>query len=175
MALPKEDPNSKTSKLTLDKAGLQAFLDDRVVPFTEQIRKIQLDDPTLGPSMGTLLGESDLDYDSAEFDSYGSGRPLSIGMMLKEDYLHGKGADLNKAVGKSAEDLVAIFEEQQKLFGDIEENLKDTISTLLSTQGDNLTSIEGQELLDIFEDVDGSMAAGGTGGDGSGSKNNDEE
>ncbi|MFF4522485.1 type VII secretion system-associated protein [Streptomyces bluensis] len=170
MALPKEDPNSKTGKLTLDKAGLQSFLDDRVIPFTDQIRKIQLDDPVLGPAMGTLLGDADLDYDSAEFDSYGSGRPLSIGMMLKTDYLHGKGADLNKAVGKSAEDLVAIFEEQQKLFGDIEENLKDTISTLFSTQGDNLINIEGQEFLDIFEDVDDSMATNSTGGSGENSK-----
>ncbi|MDW6059179.1 type VII secretion system-associated protein [Streptomyces sp. FXJ1.4098] len=161
-----EDPNSKTGKLSMDKAGLEAFRDNRLVPFQDELRKIASDDPTLGPTMGTLLG--DTDYTTPEqFDSYGLSKPLRLGLMLKQENLHGKGDALNKAIAKTATDLTTIYEEQTELFKDIADNLKTSLETLFSTQAGSLVDIDGQEFLDIFEDVDSDMSGKkGGGGDG---------
>ncbi|WP_331748037.1 type VII secretion system-associated protein [Streptomyces chartreusis] len=160
-----EDPNTKTGKLSMDKAGLQAFLDDRVELFQDELRKIALDDPNLGQTMGTLLGETK--YTTTEqFNSYGLSKPLRLGIMLKPEHLHGKGEGLNKAIAKTADDLTAIYEEQTKLFGDVADNLKTTIEKLLSSQNENLTKIDGQEFLDIFEDVNSDLNGGKSGGGG---------
>ncbi|ADI05030.1 hypothetical protein SBI_01909 [Streptomyces bingchenggensis BCW-1] len=157
-----KDPNEKTTKLTLDKAGLQSFLDDRVLPFKDEIRKITEDDPTFGPSMGSLVGKEDISIE--DFDSYQAGKPLSLGWMLQEGEVDGQVAKLNKSLATMAENVIEIYKEQAKLFGDIEDNLETTISTLFSTQGGNLTTIGGQEFLDIFEDVDDDLAGGKSGG-----------
>ncbi|MFJ9590984.1 type VII secretion system-associated protein [Streptomyces acidicola] len=162
--MDKTDPNSETKQLTLDKAGLESFRDNRLLPFKDELRKIKLDDPSLGPTMGSLIGEEDVKIE--DFDSYQSGKPLALGFMLKEDEVDGQVAKLNKALAKMAEDLTTIFDEQTKLFEDIEDNLKDTLETLFDTQGTNLTKIDGQEYLDIFEDTDESMGGGSGGGGG---------
>ncbi|MCX4966943.1 type VII secretion system-associated protein [Streptomyces sp. NBC_00654] len=158
-----EDPNAKTGKLSMDKGGLQAFQRDRVEPFQEQLRKIALDDPTFGPSMGKLIGAADLSG-KRDFDTYGASRPLMLGPMLKEEHLHGKGLALNQAIGKSAERLTKIYEEQTGLFKDIVDNLESSIETLFSTQSGNLTGIDGQDFLDVFEDVESRLTGGQSGG-----------
>jgi hypothetical protein len=165
-----EDPNTKTGKLSMDKAGLQAFLDDRVELFQDELRKIALDDPSLGQAVGTLLGETK--YTTPEqFDSYGLSKPLRLGIMLKEDRLNGKGEELNTAIAKTAEDLMTVYEEQTTLFADIVDNLKTTIEKLLAAQDDNLTKVDGQDFLDIFEDVVSDLS----GGQGSGGEDEDED
>ncbi|MEU8824664.1 type VII secretion system-associated protein [Streptomyces sp. NPDC048636] len=160
--MAKEDPNSHTKKLSMDKAGLQSFLDDRVLPFKDEVRKIGEDDPSTGPSMATLIGDADIT--DKGFDSYDTGKPLGIGFMLQAENLGGKGEELNKAVGKTATDLTTLYEEQTKLFKDVEDNLRDTIDTLFKAQNDNLLSIDGQDFLDVFEDVDSDLSGGGAGG-----------
>lgn len=158
-----EDPNAGTGPLTMDKAGLQAFLDNRVEPFADELRKITLDDPTLGPAMGTLIGDADIDS-TQEFDSYAAQKPLAIGLMTNKDNLHSKGAALNEAIAKTAKELTVTFEEQTALFKDIVDNLEASLETLFTTQGNSLTEIDGQEFLDVFEDVEADMS-GGQGGD----------
>lgn len=165
-----EDPNSKTGTLSMDKAGLQAFLDDRVALFQDELRKIALDDPSLGQAVSTLIGENKNAAASEQFDSYGLSKPLRLGIMLKSDRLHGKGDELNKAIAKTATDLMTIYEEQTKLFEDIGDNLKTSIEKLFSAQDQNLTNIDGQDFLDIFEDVTSSLG----GGQGGGNKDEDE-
>ncbi|MFF7391178.1 type VII secretion system-associated protein [Streptomyces scabiei] len=160
-----EDPNTKTGKLSMNKAGLQAFLDDRVAVFQDELRKIRLDDPSSGPAVGTLLGETK--YTTPEqFDSYGLSKPLRLGIMLKADRLNGKGEELNTAVAATAEDLMTVYEEQTTLFAHIAENLKTTIEKLLTAQNDNLIKVDGQDFLDIFEDVTTDLSGGqGSGGE----------
>ncbi|MEW1724894.1 type VII secretion system-associated protein [Streptomyces sp. NPDC093109] len=162
--MDKKDPNSETKKLSLDKAGLKSFRDNRLLPFKDELRKIKMDDPTLGPTMGSLIGEEDVKIE--DFDSYQAGKPLALGFMLKDDEIDGQVAKLNKSLARMAEDLTTIFDEQTKLFDDIEDNLNETLESLFDTQGTNLTKIDGQEYLDIFEDVDDGMGGGGGGGGG---------
>ncbi|NJQ02993.1 type VII secretion system-associated protein [Streptomyces zingiberis] len=162
-----EDPNTDTGKISMDKAGLQSFRDDRVEPFKDELRKIAEDDPVLGVTMATLIRETDITSDG-EIESYGLNRPLSLGMMLKEEFLHSKGQKLNQAIATSAQDLMEIYEEQSKLFKHIIENLDTSIETLFSTQNSNLIDIDGQDFLDVFEDVDSDMSGGRGGGGGGG-------
>ena len=111
-----------------------------------------------------LIGEADVTEEG--FDSYDTGKPLGIGFMLQAAYLGGQGEKLNKAVGKTADDLTTIYEEQAKLFEDIQQNLKDTIDTLFSAQNTNLTGIDGQDFLDVFEDVVDDLGGSPSGGGG---------
>ncbi|MFE0489230.1 type VII secretion system-associated protein [Streptomyces griseoaurantiacus] len=147
-----EDPNPKTGKLAMDKAGLQAFLETRVLPFQEELRRITVDDPVLGPAMSTLIRKSDI-TSKQEFDAYGSQRPLAVGQMVKAENLHGKGETLSQSIGKTAEQLLEVYEEQTKLFKDVVDNLHTTIDTLFTAQAKSLTDIDGQDFLDVFEDV----------------------
>ncbi|MEU3599340.1 type VII secretion system-associated protein [Streptomyces sp. NPDC006798] len=165
--MAKEDPNPKTGRLSMDKAGLQAFQRDRVEPFQEELRKITVDDPTFGPSMGKLIGNTDFSG-KRDFDSYGSSRPLAIGLMLKQEHLHGKGLALNQAIGKAADRLTEIYEEQAGLFKDLSTNLETSIETLFGAQSGNLTGIDGQDFLDVFEDVEARLTGDQSGGGGGG-------
>ncbi|MFC4467661.1 type VII secretion system-associated protein [Streptomyces xiangluensis] len=166
-----EDPQAKTGKLSMDKAGLQAFLDDRVELFKDELRKIALDDDSLGvQAVGSLIGETKY-TSSKQFDSYGLSKPLRLGMMLKGERLNGKGEELNTAIAKTAEDLTTLYEEQTALFADIADNLKTTMEKLLAAQNDNLTKVDGQDFLDIFEDV----VSGLSGGQGGGGEEKDED
>ncbi|MEU8824791.1 type VII secretion system-associated protein [Streptomyces sp. NPDC048636] len=149
-------PDPDSPAMTLDKAGLQTFLDSRVLPFRDQVHEIQLNDGGAAPSMKSLIGESDV---SADSPSFGLLRPLAMGCMADDGYLEGHGASLQKAVQSTAESLVSIFEGQSELFGDIAENLRDTIHQLFNAQHDNLGSINGQKFLDIFDNVDEDLSS----------------
>jgi hypothetical protein len=162
-----DDPNKDTGRLSMDKAGLQAFLRDRVEPFREELRKIALDDPTSGPSMGKLIGDTDRSG-RHDLDTYGASRPLMLGLMVKENYLNKKGLVLNTAIGNAAKRLTEIYEEQQGLFKDVTDNLEAGIETLFATQSGNLTGIDGQDFLDVFEDVEERLSGGQSGGGGGG-------
>ncbi|WP_432584778.1 type VII secretion system-associated protein [Streptomyces sp. HD1123-B1] len=149
-------PDPDSPAMTLDRAGLQTFLDSRVLPFRDQVHEIQLNDAGTAPSMKGLIGESDV---SANSPSFGLLRPLAMGCMADDSYLEGHGATLQKAVQSTAESLVSIFEGQSELFGDIAENLRDTIHQLFHAQHDNLGTINGQRFLDIFDDVDEDLSS----------------
>lgn len=164
-----EDPNAKTGKLSLDKAGLEAFRDDRLQPFIDKLKDIAVGKEDLGPSMPDLVGEKDYST-QADLDAYNLQKPLQLGFMLSKDYLHGLGEQLNTEILKTATDLTGIFEEQTKLFDDIMENLQSSLEQLFSAQAGNLQKIDGQDFLDIFEDVVTDM-----GGQKGGSGENEEE
>ncbi|MEW2396090.1 type VII secretion system-associated protein [Streptomyces sp. NPDC046862] len=158
------DPNSDTTKLALDKAGLESFRDDRVRPFREEIGKMLVDDPNFGPAVGTLIGKEDIKFE--DFDSYLAGKPLALGWMMRNDEVDGQVGKLNTGLAKMFDELQTIFGEQITLFEDIESNLDATLKSLFATQNTNLTSIDGQKFLDIFEDVDEDMGGGQGAGEG---------
>ncbi|WP_227870110.1 type VII secretion system-associated protein [Streptomyces otsuchiensis] len=156
-----EDPNSDTGPLKMDKAGLQAFLSDRVEPFEKRIREMNTDE-TDAPSMTTLSRKGDIDVtDTAD---HGRTAPLSLGAMLLPGSFESKGQQLNSAMGESASSLHTIFGDQEKLFKDVTDNLITTIDTLMTTQGGNLTEIDGQDFLDVFEGIDSRLGGGSNSG-----------
>jgi hypothetical protein len=160
------DPNAKTGKLGLDKAALQAFLDERVVPFLQAVKKIKLDDPVRGPSLASLLGDSDIKSPD-QFNSYDTGKPLALGYMAQQGVLGDAGKGLNEAIVKAVTSVNGVYDDQQALFEDIVENLRTTIKKLTDTQDGNLTSLDGRTFLEIFEDtVDDLAPSGGSGGGG---------
>ncbi|KAF2775045.1 type VII secretion system-associated protein [Streptomyces sp. OM5714] len=161
--MDEKDPNPKTGKLVMDKAGLESFLKDRVEHFRSELDKITKDDPEFGPSMARLIGEADRDA-SKDSQSYDLVRPLAIGLMADKGIMDGVGAELNDSVGKTAKQLADLYEQQIKLFDDIKENLETTIAKLLAKQNQNLQAIDGQEFLDLLEDVERDL--GGTKGGG---------
>ncbi|MGW4034159.1 type VII secretion system-associated protein [Streptomyces sp. NPDC004838] len=162
MAEP-QDPKSETGKLSLDKAGLESFLRERVEPFRTDLKSIS-EDNEFGLAMAYLSGKLDL----SSVQNYGEAHPLRLGMMVNGKYLNNQGVEFNTAVKRTATGLNGIYEDQTKLFQDLEENLRTTIDTLFSTQAGNLVDIDGQDFLDVFEDVEsglsGSQISGGGGG-----------
>ncbi|MFE5027884.1 type VII secretion system-associated protein [Streptomyces sp. NPDC056656] len=164
------DPNGKTGKLVMDPAGLRAFLDDRVIPFRDSLSKIQMDDPAAGYTMGTLMGDTDITT-AEQFKAYDTGKPLALGFMNQEGFLGGKGKELSEGMAKTIKSIIEVYGDQYTLFGDIVDNMETTLTKLKETQGGNLEQLDGQELLDIFEDtVDDLTSTGGN----NNNENNDE-
>ncbi|MGW6460624.1 type VII secretion system-associated protein [Streptomyces sp. NPDC055078] len=164
---PTEDPNSKTGRISLDKAGLEAFLTDRVEAFQTELTNIMKDDAKFGVSMDTLTPKGAVS--GKDFDSYGTQKPLALGKMLDSSHLAGLGADLNAAVARTAKDLTEIQQDQNRLFRDLEENLRTSIRTLFKAQTGNLMNIDGQDFLDSLEDLGSGLSGSqksGTGGGG---------
>lgn len=140
----------------LDGPALQAFLDGDLHDFTTALTAIRKDDPNGVRSLkGLLDGETTADtLQEAKF--------LAIGAMAADDTVHG--AALLKQLTASAQAVDTVFDKQGKLFKDIEADLRQTIKTLLKTQGTSLDSIDGAKLLDIFSDLDADMGDPGTHG-----------
>lgn len=138
----------------LDSTGLQTFVDNDVDSFLKELDAIRKDDPAgvlalqsilLGRPTAATLQENPI---------------LAIGLMGGDDTV--SGASLIARVKDSAQSVDDIFSAQKTLFKDIDTDLRETIKTLLETQGSSLTSIDGQSLLDVFSDVDGELGGGGT-------------
>ncbi|MEW2165692.1 type VII secretion system-associated protein [Streptomyces sp. NPDC007084] len=156
-----KDPNSSTGKLVMDADGLRAFIDNRVIPFKDSLSKIQLDDPALGYTLATLLGDSDITT-TEQYDAYETGKPLAIGFMNQEGVLGDKGKELSEGLVKAIQSIIEVYEEQYALFDDIVDNMESTLTKLKDTQGGNLVQLDGQEFLDIFEDtIDDLTTTGG--------------
>lgn len=138
----------------LDSTGLQTFVDNDVDSFLKELDAIRKDDPAgvlalqsilLGRPTAATLQENPI---------------LAIGLMGGDDTV--SGASLIARVKDSGQSVDDIFVAQKTLFKDIDTDLRETIKTLLETQGSSLTSIDGQSLLDVFSDVDGELGGGGT-------------
>ncbi|MFE5238792.1 MULTISPECIES: type VII secretion system-associated protein [unclassified Streptomyces] len=139
--------------VNLDKVWLENFLRRDVQGFSEEIRKIQGDGPTV-PALSSLLPEGD----HPDGVLAGAVLPLTIGGMTKDGVTNGQ--RLNKAVVDMITDVTTILDEQKTLFTSIEDSLETTIEKLFKTQGENLEKIDGQKLLDIFSDVDDVLGGG---------------
>ncbi|MDQ0790858.1 type VII secretion system-associated protein [Streptomyces sp. B3I8] len=138
----------------LDSTALKNFKNQDVGGFRTDLKNIREDAAGVKSLKNTITNNGD---DSIEKKSI-----LRIGMMGGGDNTDALGGGaLLTSLTKKATGLDNIFVSQGTLFGDIDSALDDTITTLLKTQGDSLTSIDGEKLLDIFGTVDDDMSGTG--------------
>ncbi|MEU9347620.1 type VII secretion system-associated protein [Streptomyces sp. NPDC048278] len=136
----------------LDSTALKNFKNNDVADFISDLLEIRKDKAGIR-SLKNLLAETGDDSAS------GAAKILRIGLMNGGDSKDPVGGStLVEALKTQAGGLDKILKGQKTLFDDIDDALDETITTLLKTQGDSLTSIDGEKLLDIFDTVDGDMS-----------------
>ncbi|MFF7467691.1 type VII secretion system-associated protein [Streptomyces sp. NPDC008092] len=136
----------------LDSTALKNFKNNDVADFISDLLEIRKDKAGIR-SLKNLLAETGDDSAS------GAAKILRIGLMNGGDSKDPVGGStLVEALKTQAGALDKILKGQKTLFDDIDDALDETITTLLKTQGDSLTSIDGEKLLDIFDTVDGDMS-----------------
>ncbi|MEU5822932.1 type VII secretion system-associated protein [Streptomyces sp. NPDC008163] len=141
----------------LDSTALKNFKNNDVGDFITDLLNIRKDNAGVR-SLKNLVAETGAGSAS------GDAKMLRIGLMGGGDSEDPTGGSaLIEALKTQGGALDGIFKSQKVLFDDIESALEETITTLLKTQGDSLTSIDGEKLMDIFDTVDDDMS--GTGSD----------
>ncbi|MEU5717332.1 type VII secretion system-associated protein [Streptomyces sp. NPDC020403] len=143
--------------VNLNKAWLQNFLDNDVIPFLAAVKKIREDgdspDKVLVPAIPNLQGGEDGANKAPGFFD-GQKVPLAIGTMAGDKEGRTNGGYLIKSLNEMVDQLDEILKLQVELFEEIEDNLEDTIEEMFKTQDDNLEKIDGKKLVDFFEGVD---------------------
>ncbi|MGW0855109.1 type VII secretion system-associated protein [Streptomyces sp. NPDC002690] len=140
----------------LDGKSLQTFIDTELKDFVTQTENIRRDktDSSDGRPPGRAL-KSLIDGATTP-ETLQQNQFLALGPMAGDQLTHGK--SLIEATTKSATSIDGILDAQQRLFKDIDRDFRETLKIMGNTLGDNLTEINAQKLLDIFEDVDGDMS-----------------
>ncbi|WP_320774400.1 type VII secretion system-associated protein [Streptomyces sp. CRN 30] len=152
-----------STTVNLDKAWLENFLNHDILNFRNELKKI-LDDGVdasgeVVPALANLMpgGAAPEEWLTGSVENQ---IPLIIGGLSSDGRTNGK--TLVEAIRELMEAIDTILEHQKVLFEDIEDNLATSIDKLFKTQGDNLAKIDGDKLLDIFEDVDDSLGGSGS-------------
>lgn len=164
--------------VNLNKAWLKSFLDNDVVPFLAAVKKIREDgnDPggVLVPGMRNLQsGEKGGKKAPGFYD--GQKVPLAIGLMAGDKDGRTNGGYLINSLTTMVDQIDEILKFQVELFGEIEDNLEDTIAEMFKTQDDNLEKIDGKKIINFFEGVDEVLSEGGGGSkDGDGDDGDDD-
>ncbi|WP_329279054.1 type VII secretion system-associated protein [Streptomyces sp. NBC_01451] len=136
----------------LDAASLGTFRTHALAEFITDLKAIMKDDPNGVRSLHSVVkGLLPAEY-------FGENAVLGIGLMGADDVTYGK--TLVTSVLSSATSIDTILDLQGDLFDDIDDNLETTIRTLLKTQGTTLEGINGEQLLDIWSDIDGDLSGG---------------
>ncbi|MFD9053312.1 type VII secretion system-associated protein [Streptomyces zaomyceticus] len=131
----------------LDRAWLERFLEEQVIPFRRRLEALLEDDPRTGtPSMWRLTGGI------VAPDEMDTKKPLAIGL-LADDKSNVGGDKLNESLKLSAESIHQTVSSQVDLFRAIEDNLRVTIREMVKSQKESLEKIEGRAFLRQFEDV----------------------
>ncbi|WP_399895603.1 type VII secretion system-associated protein [Streptomyces sp. BBFR51] len=140
----------------LDGKSLQTFIDTQLKDFvtqTEEIRRDGTDPVTHRPARAV----KSLVNGEATAETLRQNQFLALGPMLGDEALtHGK--TLLDAITESAKSVDAILENQERLFRDIDRGFRETIKIIGSTQSDNISEINAEKFLDIFDDVDHDMS-----------------
>ncbi|MFB7054891.1 type VII secretion system-associated protein [Streptomyces vinaceus] len=131
----------------LDSASLTAFADHDLASFISALTAIRKD----AEGSGIQALKSILDGRTTP-ETLQQNSVLAIGLMAGGDQVHGQ--SLIAAIKAAAESVDTVLGDQQDLFKDIDRDLRDTIRTLLATQGSSLNSISAADFLDAFADVD---------------------
>ncbi|WP_069169328.1 type VII secretion system-associated protein [Streptomyces griseus] len=143
--------------VNLNKAWLQNFLDNDVVPFLAAVKKIREDgdspEGVLVPAIPNLQGGEDGANKAPGFFD-GQKVPLAIGTMAGDKDGRTNGGYLIKCLNEMVDQIDELLKLQVELFEEIEDNLEDTIEEMFKTQDDNLEKIDGKKLVDFFEGVD---------------------
>ncbi|MEU9994529.1 type VII secretion system-associated protein [Streptomyces sp. NPDC050848] len=156
------DPNTDTTRIVMDKGGLQLFLDNRLAPFTQSLRNMLIDDPSGERALGTLAS-GDVPTELKDL-----GRPLTLGFMGTTGEMGDTGLKLNKALVKCIESITEIFDDHIILFDDMEDNMRITIKKLGEVQDGSLVRLDGEEFMDMWEDTVDDLASSERGGGGRG-------
>ncbi|ADI03694.1 hypothetical protein SBI_00573 [Streptomyces bingchenggensis BCW-1] len=157
--------------IQLNKEWMEHFINVDVHDFQVELKNILKDRGDI-PALGSLKKENPHDFADPPIPS-GTQLPLTIGAMTGDGEELTNGAHLHKTLVALIDQIVGMIEEQQTLFDDIEENLRETVHTLLKTQDGNLAKIDGEKFLDGLEDVEDDLTSGGS-GSGGGDGENDE-
>ncbi|MEV7080018.1 type VII secretion system-associated protein [Streptomyces sp. NPDC093516] len=139
----------------LDGKSLQTFIDHDLKDFltkTQEIRK----DKDSGDAQFPIRALKSLVDGETTPATIGQNQILALGPMVSDDTTHGKG--LVEAVRAAAKSIDEILERQQRIFQDIDRDFRQTLKQIGTTQSDNLTEIDGDKMLELFEDVDNDMS-----------------
>ncbi|GGT64276.1 type VII secretion system-associated protein [Streptomyces sp. NPDC059153] len=139
----------------LDGKSLQTFIDNDLRDFltkTEEIRR----DKYAGDDQRPIRSLKSLVDGETTPETMAQNQLLALGPMVNDDTTHGK--SLIEAVKSAAKSVDEILERQQRLFKDIDRDFRQTLKLMGSTQGDNITEINADKLLELFEDVDNDMS-----------------
>ncbi|MEU5093233.1 type VII secretion system-associated protein [Streptomyces sp. NPDC020996] len=139
----------------LDGQQLKRFREEDVNAFRTALKAILADSAT--PPVIRALGS--LVAGRTTPDTLNQNQVLAIGNMSTDDLVQGK--TLVGQVTSAAKGIDDILVAQQTLFEDLDDNLQTTIETLLKNQGDSLTAIDGEKLLDVFSDVNDDLGSAG--------------
>ncbi|MBV2354907.1 type VII secretion system-associated protein [Streptomyces sp. J2-1] len=130
----------------LDATALQAFMDndvDRFIDDIVQMRKAGQTPPAL-------------------YDLQASPHPVQLGQMSGDDNTGGASVVANAKAAAKAIDQV--LNHHHEAFTDLRRELGNVITTMLKTQGESLSGIDGQKFLTAIKDYDFEMNGGsGTG------------
>ncbi|MCX5401150.1 type VII secretion system-associated protein [Streptomyces sp. NBC_00102] len=125
---------------------LKQFRDHDLATFITDLKGIVKDDPNGVLALHSIVrGTTPAQY-------IGENPVLGIGLMTADDTVYGK--TLIDVALKSAKSIDDVLGDQGVLFGDIDDSLDTTITTLLNTQGASLESINGEKFLDVWSGVD---------------------
>ncbi|WP_406841737.1 type VII secretion system-associated protein (plasmid) [Streptomyces sp. AHU1] len=152
-----------TNLTHLDAKTLQSFMDHDLSDFITALKNIRLDQPFGARALKSLL------EGIGTPDTLQENTILGIGLMAA-DGASVKGSALIKAVTNGAQSIDTVLERQGKVFNEIHNDLIETISTLLKTQGTSLDSLEDSKFLDVFSDVNRDLGPGTGAGTGTGTK-----
>ncbi|MEU6353676.1 type VII secretion system-associated protein [Streptomyces sp. NPDC047072] len=152
----------------LDGPALTLFADNDLADFIAELKAIRKDSTA---DTGGIRALRSIVEGATTPDTLGQNQALAIGLMGADDSLHGKA--LITAVTRAAKGVDTIFEHHADLFDDIDSDIRETIRTLLNSQGSSLHSIGAEKFLDVFSDVDDGMSEDP--GDDSGSGSGDDE
>ena len=141
----------------LDSPELKSFRENDVAGFISDLDKIQKDDAA-GVQAVKSIAEGRTTPETLWYAGTSGHPAVPIGLMGADDSAHGQ--SLLKSIMTAATSVAGVLDRQQTLFGEIDRNLTETIDTLLKSQGDSLSSINAQKMLDAFRDVDQSMTSG---------------
>ncbi|NUR42643.1 MAG: type VII secretion system-associated protein [Streptomyces sp.] len=154
--------------VNLNKAWLQNFLDNDVIPFADELRKMGLEGTAPGDTTLAVPALVDLEEGGGSRAGFLTGQdknPIAIGLMAGDNSWT-NGQYVVKALNAFIGEVTAILKQQGELFEEIQDGLEDTIEKLFKARDVNLDKIKGEDFLDFFEDVDSILSEGSGSGDG---------
>jgi hypothetical protein len=145
--------------LKLDKAGLQAFVDNQIAPFEKSLNHVANEDDEFGVTINAFLpGKGYIDKNDRPI--FNAQLPLPIGQLATDAEWGGDG--LVKKITEVATSVSDVYVQQIKLFGDLHTNLNNTITKLMTGQHDSLEKIDGKIFLDGLGTVPGDFQGSGS-------------
>ncbi|MFD9359449.1 type VII secretion system-associated protein, partial [Streptomyces sp. NPDC060031] len=153
--LPGQEYVIKSNLTHLDAQSLQDFQEKDVADFHALLVAMAQDQGTGADQVMSMKHVSDYLRDT---DLTVPDPPLTIGFMGRADK-GVAGHQMRANTQKAAEAISLVLEGQERLFGKMGTDLKQTWEKLKNTQGSSLESIESSEFIQIMDLVDGELTS----------------